>query len=147
MSSHSRVLKVLGCCLGLPVPALVYEDVENETLNIYGSIGPDYGDGSSLPWNVRLRISKDIANALTYLHNAFSRPIIHRNVKPASVLLDKDFVPKLSCFSFSISIPEEFVKEKPWNEIVDPKILEEEGVIDEEQQKLQAFLNLALRCI
>nr|XP_048334864.1 serine/threonine-protein kinase ZRK1-like [Ziziphus jujuba var. spinosa] len=106
MSSHSRVLKVLGCCLGLPVPALVYEDVENETLNIYGSIGPDYGDGSSLPWNVRLRISKDIANALTYLHNAFSRPIIHRNVKPASVLLDKDFVPKLSCFSFSISIPE-----------------------------------------
>lgn len=42
----------------------------------------------------------------TYLHAAFSRLVIHRDVKPSNLLLDKDFVPKLCDFSLSVSIPE-----------------------------------------
>ncbi|KAH7520718.1 hypothetical protein FEM48_Zijuj08G0175100 [Ziziphus jujuba var. spinosa] len=212
MSSHSRVLKLLGCCLEFPVPVMVYEDAENGPLNRHGGI--DINDSClPLPWKTRLRIAKDIANALVYLHSAFSRPIIHRNVQHSNILLDKDFVPRLCNFSRSVSIPEgkvevrdqddidvetvvhgtpgfldpeylntssfteksdvysfgvfllvlltgkpafvhqeqrrhivSFVAEKPWNEIVDSKILEEEGVTTEKQQKLQDFLNLALKC-
>lgn len=105
MSSHGRVLKLVGCCLELPVPALVYEDVEHARLNVCGGIGPR-GSSSTLSWKTRLKIAKDIANALTYLHTAFSRPIIHRNVSPITVYLDKDFVPKLTDFCQSLTIPE-----------------------------------------
>ncbi|XP_060675045.1 serine/threonine-protein kinase ZRK1 isoform X3 [Ziziphus jujuba] len=198
MSSHNRVLKLIGCCLELPVPALVYEDNECVPLNPRGYIS---GNGSALPWKTRLRIAKDVANALTYLHTTFSTPIVHRNVKPSNVFLDKDLAPKLCNFYLSISIPKgetrvedqvagtegfvdpeyyntsfvteqsdvygfgvfllvllsgkspfefpdltDFVQEKPWDEVVDPKILEEEGVIEEEH-KLQALRNLVLRCI
>ncbi|KAF3441054.1 hypothetical protein FNV43_RR19340 [Rhamnella rubrinervis] len=111
MSSHSRVLKLLGCCLELPVPALVYEDAEVVQLNGIGGIGYDPSNKvsptpSSFSWKIRVRIGKDIAHALTYLHTAFSRSIIHCHVKATSVFLDKDLVPKLSDFSYSISIPE-----------------------------------------
>ncbi|KAH7520720.1 hypothetical protein FEM48_Zijuj08G0175300 [Ziziphus jujuba var. spinosa] len=41
----------------------------------------------------------------------------------------------------------DFVAKKPWNEIVDSTILEEEGVTTEKQQKkLLDFLNLGLKC-
>jgi serine/threonine protein kinase len=52
-----------------------------------------------------LRIAKQLANALTYLHTALLRPVIHRDIRPSSIFLDHNFVPKLSNFSVSITIP------------------------------------------
>ncbi|KAF9686563.1 hypothetical protein SADUNF_Sadunf02G0002200 [Salix dunnii] len=100
MSSHNNALKLLGCCLEIPEgPALVYEYAEN------GCLDRHIRDGS-LPWGTRLKIAKEIANAVTYLHTAFPRPIIHRNIKPENIFLNKDRAAKLFDFSFSISIPE-----------------------------------------
>jgi serine/threonine protein kinase len=53
-----------------------------------------------------LKIAKEIANAVAYLHTAFPRPIIHRDIKPANIFLNQNYAAKLSDFSFSISIPE-----------------------------------------
>ncbi|KAL5564004.1 hypothetical protein UlMin_033751 [Ulmus minor] len=103
--NHKNILKLLGNCVEFPNEVvLVYEYPEYGLLNAWGGIGEE--EGSSLSWTMRLSIAKDIANAIAYLHNAFSRPIIHRNIKPTSVFLDKDFVAKLSNFSISTSIPE-----------------------------------------
>ncbi|KAJ6414262.1 hypothetical protein OIU84_006976 [Salix udensis] len=100
MSSHNNALKLLGCCLEIPEgPALVYEYAENGCLNSH------IRDGS-LPWGTRLKIAKEIANAVTYLHTAFPRPIIHRDIAPRNIFLNKNQAPKLVDFSFSISIPE-----------------------------------------
>ncbi|GMN56370.1 hypothetical protein TIFTF001_025502 [Ficus carica] len=105
MSSHNNVLKLLGRCLELPNPMLVYEYVENKgPLNAWGR---HFGcDGSSLSWKTTLKVAKDIANAVTYLHTAFPRPIIHLNIKLENVFLDKNLVAKLSNFSCSLTIPE-----------------------------------------
>jgi serine/threonine protein kinase len=84
MSSHNNVLKLLGCCLEIPEgPALVYEYPENRSLDRHIHYG-------SLPWGTRLKIAKEIANAVAYLHTAFPRPIIHRDIKPANIFLNQN---------------------------------------------------------
>ncbi|KAK4584962.1 hypothetical protein RGQ29_022579 [Quercus rubra] len=41
----------------------------------------------------------------SYLHTAFSRPIIHRNIRLENIFLDQNNVAKLTEFSPSISVP------------------------------------------
>ncbi|VVB06070.1 unnamed protein product [Arabis nemorensis] len=59
-----------------------------------------------IPWNVRLKIAKEIADAVTYLHTEFPRTIIHRDSKLANIFLDENWTAKLASFSLSILIPE-----------------------------------------
>ncbi|KAJ6883485.1 non-functional pseudokinase ZED1-like [Populus alba x Populus x berolinensis] len=47
----------------------------------------------------------DMANAVAFLHVAFAKPIVFRNIKPLNILLDDNHGAKLSDFSISISIP------------------------------------------
>ncbi|XP_062114508.1 serine/threonine-protein kinase ZRK1-like [Humulus lupulus] len=105
MSSHRNALKLLGCCLQFSRPTLVYEHAEFGPLNGRGGIGID-GNHPPLSWKMRLKVAIGIGNAIAYLHNAFSRPIINRDIKHSHIFLDKDYVPKFSDFSFSIIIPE-----------------------------------------
>ena len=41
MSNHSNALKLLGSCLELPIPMLVYEYAEIGPLNSRGGVGSD----------------------------------------------------------------------------------------------------------
>ncbi|XP_024028059.1 non-functional pseudokinase ZED1 [Morus notabilis] len=210
MSSHKNVLKLLGCCLEFPDPVLVYEYAEIGPLNSWGGTNTNIESKRLLSWKTRLKVAKGIANALTYLHGAFSRPIIHRNIKPQTVMLDENFVAKLCDFSWSILIPQgemvakdeivgslgfvdpayfgtgcvaeqtdvygfgvfmivlitgrnacdlslpenstnicsyvnHMIEQNCVTQIIDPKILEEEGGVNQERQ-LHAFLGLALKC-
>nr|AGX29263.1 putative protein kinase [Arabidopsis thaliana] len=103
MSSHKNVLKLLGCCLEFPRPVLVCEYPEHGALNCIrcGKEGV-----RSFPWNVRLRIAKEIADSVAYLHTEFPRTIIHRDLKLANIFLDENWSAKLSSFSLSIVLPE-----------------------------------------
>ncbi|KAG7561241.1 Protein kinase domain [Arabidopsis thaliana x Arabidopsis arenosa] len=100
MSSHKNVLKLLGCCVEFYKPVLVCEFAEKGPLKLEDK------DGTPLPWSARLKIGKDIANAVAYLHTAFPRVIINRDIKPQNIFLDEDGTAKLSSFCLSISIPE-----------------------------------------
>ncbi|CAL8176960.1 unnamed protein product [Prunus armeniaca] len=104
MSTHKNSLKLLGCCLEFERPPLVFENAGKGGLNFDGSL---VADNELLPWKTRLRIAKQLASALTYLHTAFPRPIVHRNLRSTCILLDDDYVPKLFDFSSSITIPPE----------------------------------------
>lgn len=101
VSNHSSFLKLLGCSLEFPLPVIVFEYPENGVLDEQGACE----DGTLLPWNVRLKIAKEVAVAVTYLHTAFPRIIIHRDIKPTSVFLDKNWNAKLADFTFSVSLP------------------------------------------
>lgn len=100
MSSHKNVLKLLGCCVGFRNPVLVCECAETRPLNLVDK------DGFPLPWSTRLKIGKEIANAVTYLHTGFPRVIINRDINPQNIFLDENGTAKLSSFCLSISIPE-----------------------------------------
>ncbi|KAF8095791.1 hypothetical protein N665_0322s0012 [Sinapis alba] len=102
VSNHSCFLKLLGCSLEFPIPVMVFEYPENGVLNEpRGCV-----EGTLLPWNVRLRIATEVAIAVTYLHTAFPRIIIHIDVKQTNVFLDKNWNAKLSDFTFSVTLPE-----------------------------------------
>lgn len=105
MSAHKNVLKLLGCCLETKHPILVYEFVGDKILsNCIRQI--DRLNSQPLAWKCRLRIAMGIANAVAYLHTAFSRPVVHRDIKSPTIILDEDNVARLIDFSLSISIPE-----------------------------------------
>ncbi|CAL9241525.1 unnamed protein product [Arabidopsis halleri] len=105
MSNHNNFLKLFGCCFEFFFLVFVFENAENGYLNERGYFMVN-GEESSLPWSVRLKIGKEIANALTYLHMAFPKIIIHRHIKPTIIFLDKNWNVKLSDFSLSITLPE-----------------------------------------
>lgn len=48
-----------------------------------------------LSWPMRLRIAREVAEALVYLHHESRPPLSHRNVQGSSVLINKDFEVKL----------------------------------------------------
>ncbi|WCJ43136.1 Wall-associated kinase family protein [Euphorbia peplus] len=105
MSAHRNVLKLLGCCLETHCPTLVFECAEEKTLADQ-IIDQNDTHFQPMPWNVRLKIAIDIANVVVYMHTAFPRPVVHRNIKASNIFMDENSAAKLSDFSLCVSIPE-----------------------------------------
>ncbi|CAD5190383.1 unnamed protein product [Musa acuminata subsp. malaccensis] len=95
--NHKNIVRLLGCCLEVEIPMLVYEFIPNGTLFdfIHGN------DGTLIPLTTRLRIARESAEALTYLHSSASPPIVHGDVKSLNILLDHNYVSKVSDFGAS----------------------------------------------
>ncbi|KAJ3674807.1 hypothetical protein LUZ60_005423 [Juncus effusus] len=108
--NHRNIVRILGCCLEVEVPMLVYEFVPNGSLFdlLHGK-----KNNQSIPLATRIKIALGSAEALDYLHNSISRSILHGDVKSANILLDDKNIAKVSDFGASNLVPTdeaEFVK-------------------------------------
>lgn len=94
---HRNLVKLHGCCIGSKAPLLVYEYLENGSLDraIFGKTE------LNLDWRTRFEIGVGIARGLAYLHEESSMRIVHRDIKASNVLLDADLNPKISDFGLA----------------------------------------------
>jgi serine/threonine protein kinase len=54
-----------------------------------------------LDWGIRYNICIGIAKGLAYLHEESTLRIVHRDIKPTNILLDKNLNPKISDFGLA----------------------------------------------
>ncbi|KAK4738821.1 hypothetical protein R3W88_002518 [Solanum pinnatisectum] len=96
---HKNLVRLLGYCVEGAYRMLVYEYVDNGTLEQW--IHGDVGDVSPLTWDNRMTIIVGTAKALAYLHEGLEPKVVHRDVKSSNVLLDRQWHPKLSDFGLA----------------------------------------------
>ncbi|KAG7015985.1 Wall-associated receptor kinase-like 20 [Cucurbita argyrosperma subsp. argyrosperma] len=96
--NHRSLVWLLGCCVELEQPILVYEYIPNGTLldHLQGS-----KETRALTWEQRLQIAQSTAEGLAYLHFSAVPPIYHRDVKSSNILLDNKLNSKVSDFGLS----------------------------------------------
>ncbi|KAM1069464.1 hypothetical protein ACFX13_001404 [Malus domestica] len=98
--NHKSLVHLLGCCVELEQPILVYEYIENGTLLEHLQARKP-GGWKHLSWMQRLQIALDTAEGLAYLHFSAVPPIYHRDVKSSNILLDEKLNAKVSDFGLS----------------------------------------------
>ncbi|PIN10484.1 Non-specific serine/threonine protein kinase [Handroanthus impetiginosus] len=89
---HKRIAPLFGICIKDNQLISVYEFLPKGNLeeNLHGN----RKGNSVLSWKVRFRIAVGIAEALNYIHNECSKPIIHRDVKSSNILLTHELEPQ-----------------------------------------------------
>ncbi|XP_056683393.1 wall-associated receptor kinase-like 17 [Spinacia oleracea] len=99
--NHDNMVKLYGCCLETFVPIPVYEFLNTD---LFHHLHGDTASSKCIKWADRLRVATDTAYALSYMHNALAKPVVHRDVNSSSVLLDFSCNAKLANFAYSVSI-------------------------------------------
>nr|GFC65098.1 wall-associated receptor kinase-like 20 [Tanacetum cinerariifolium] len=79
--NHRGLVRLLGCCVELEQPLLVYEYISNGTL--LDHLKSKHNGG--LTWIHRLNVARDTAEGLAYLHFSAVPPIYHRDVKSSNI--------------------------------------------------------------
>jgi len=105
--NHKNVIRLLGCCLEVEVPILVYEFIPNGTL--FQLIHENNGR-PPVSLEDRLRIAQESAEALEYLHLSINQPIVHGDVKSLNILLDNNYTAKVIDFGASRMLPKDAVQ-------------------------------------
>jgi len=77
---------------------LIYDYMENGSLEkrLF-----DFDQSKMLSCEERIRILKDVASALLYLHEGWESKVLHRDIKASNVLLDKDMNGRLGDFGLA----------------------------------------------
>ncbi|XP_060195207.1 receptor kinase-like protein Xa21 [Lycium barbarum] len=93
---HRNLTKVITSCSNSKFKALLLEYMPNGTLDKWL-----HSHDFFLDMFQRLDILIDVASALDHLHNGYSEPVVHCDLKPSNILLDQDMVGHLSDFGIA----------------------------------------------
>ncbi|WCJ20046.1 protein kinase family protein [Euphorbia peplus] len=97
---HPNMVLLLGACP--EYGCLVYEHMSNGSLDdcLFRR-----GKSQPLPWQIRFRIAAEIATGLLFLHQTKPEALVHRDLKPGNILLDRNFVSKIGDVGLARLVP------------------------------------------
>ncbi|KAH7671653.1 Non-specific serine/threonine protein kinase protein, partial [Dioscorea alata] len=97
---HPNMVLLLGACPEFG--CLVYEYMANGSLEdrLFRR-----GGTPPIPWQHRFRIAAEIGTGLLFLHQTKPEPLVHRDLKPANILLDRNYVSKISDVGLARLVP------------------------------------------
>ncbi|KAI4376846.1 hypothetical protein MLD38_014559 [Melastoma candidum] len=97
---HPNMVLLLGACP--EYGCLVYEYMANGSLEdrLFRR-----GGTPVLSWQLRFRIAAEIGTGLLFLHQTKPEPLVHRDLKPGNILLDRNFVSKISDVGLARLVP------------------------------------------
>ncbi|XP_021906273.1 U-box domain-containing protein 33 isoform X1 [Carica papaya] len=90
---HPNLITLIGACP--EAWTLIYEYLPNGSLEDRLCCK---GNSPPLSWQTRIRIATELCSVLVFLHSGKAHSIVHGDLKPANILLDANFVSKLSDF-------------------------------------------------
>ena len=93
---HNNIIPLLGFCRERTEKLLVYQYISNG--NLYDWLHAKEGNDKILEWPLRIKIVIGIARGLAWLHHKWDFKVVHLNLSSNSILLDKNFLPKISNF-------------------------------------------------
>ncbi|KZV17194.1 putative receptor-like protein kinase [Dorcoceras hygrometricum] len=96
---HVNVVRLVGYCADGLSRALVYEFLPNDSLEKL--ILVEGADGSSFSVEKMHDIALGIARGIEYLHEGCDQQILHFDIKPNNILLDRNFNPKICDFGLA----------------------------------------------
>jgi serine/threonine protein kinase len=98
---HMNLVRIWGFCVGKIHKLLVSKFLENGSL---ATILFDFQSVSPvLQWGQRYNIELGVVKGLAYLHHDCLEWIVHCDVKPENILLDKNFEPKIRVWTREVT--------------------------------------------
>ncbi|KAL5716367.1 non-specific serine/threonine protein kinase [Ranunculus cassubicifolius] len=85
---HRNIVKLYAFCSHARHSFLVYQYLER------GSIAKalsNVDEASNLDWIKRIKIIKNVIDALSYMHHGCSPPLVHRDISAKNILLDAEY--------------------------------------------------------
>ncbi|XP_027344842.1 U-box domain-containing protein 35-like [Abrus precatorius] len=97
---HPNMVLLLGACPERGI--LIYEYMASGSLEdcLLGK-----KKNGPMCWQLRFRIAAEIATGLLFLHQTKPEPLVHRDLKPGNILLDHNYVSKISDVGLARLLP------------------------------------------
>ncbi|XP_037457454.1 uncharacterized protein LOC119328581 isoform X3 [Triticum dicoccoides] len=110
--NHPNIVKLVGYCYETQHLLMSHEGKSvfaEETQTLFcleclpnGSLDKYISEASTgLDWHMRCKIIEGVSYGLQYLHGQSKDPILHLDLKPANILLNKMMLPKITDFGLS----------------------------------------------
>ncbi|KAA0052661.1 PTI1-like tyrosine-protein kinase [Cucumis melo var. makuwa] len=98
-AQHPNLVSITGYSEAPGERIIVMEYAGAVNLDMYLHQNPD--GAFLLNWKHRVKIAAGAARGLQYLHESMAPSVIHGCVKPSNILIDAEFIPKLSDYGLN----------------------------------------------
>ncbi|KMT14659.1 hypothetical protein BVRB_4g074270 [Beta vulgaris subsp. vulgaris] len=141
---HFNLVRLIGFCDDGLNRLLVYEYMCNGSLDKW-IFNQDITQ--TLTWHLRRRIIDGVASGLEYLHEHCNQNVIHFDIKPQNILLDKDFNIKIADFGLAKMVDRDQSQAKADADQLSDLIDEHAEDMKKQQEEVVKIMKIAIWCL